>query len=78
MISKNLNSFLVIFIIISTNIYCGEMPASKAVGIFISAGVGPRLPIGNFATSTDLGYGLLLETSYTDTDYLPFFIFMSQ
>jgi len=55
--------------------FCGEMPASKAVGIFISAGVGPRLPVGNFANSTDLGFGLSLETSYTDSDFLPFFIF---
>ena len=55
--------------------FCGENPASKAVGIFISAGVGPRLPIGQFANSTDLGYGLNVEGSYTDTDFLPFFIF---
>ncbi|MGB5289116.1 MAG: hypothetical protein WBN42_11560, partial [Ignavibacteriaceae bacterium] len=25
--------------------------------------------------STDLGYGFSIETSYTDTDFLPFFIF---
>lgn len=68
-------SFLVLFLISSDKIISGELPASKAVGIFVSAGVGPRLPVGNFATSTDLGYGLLLETSYTDTDFLPFFIF---
>jgi hypothetical protein len=75
MIIKIVKSFLIFFLITSANIFGGEMPVSKAVGIFISAGVGPRLPVGNFATSTDLGYGLLLETSYTDTDYLPFFIF---
>lgn len=53
----------------------GELPSSKAVGVFLSAGVGPRLPIGQFANSTDIGYGLNVETSYTDSDYLPFFIF---
>ena len=53
----------------------GETPASKAVGIFISAGVGPRLPVGQFSNSTDLGYGLNIEASYTDSDHLPFFVF---
>jgi hypothetical protein len=75
MINRIVKSILLIFLLTSVYIYGGESPASKAVGIFLSAGVGPRLPVGNFATSTDLGYGLLLETSYTDTDYLPFFIF---
>lgn len=73
---KNLIKYpLVLILIISGNVFCGEIPASKAVGIFISAGVGPRLPIGQFASSTDLGYGFNIETSYTDSDYLPFFIF---
>ena len=73
---KNLIKYpLVLILIISGNVFSGEIPASKAVGIFISAGVGPRLPIGQFASSTDLGYGFNIETSYTDSDYLPFFIF---
>ena len=62
-------------LIVPIHAFCGEMPASRAVGIFISAGVGPRLPIGQFASSTDLGYGFNVEGSYTDSDYLPFFIF---
>ena len=55
--------------------YAAELPESKAVGVFLSAGVGPRLPVGQFAGSTDLGYGFNIEASYTDSDYLPFFIF---
>lgn len=53
----------------------GEPPASKAVGVFVAAGVGAKLPLGNFSNSTDLGYGLNVEASYTDSDHLPFFIF---
>ena len=75
MIKKILKYFLLVMLIIPEIAFCGENPASKAVGIFISAGVGPRLPIGQFANSTDLGYGLNVEGSYTDTDFLPFFIF---
>ena len=55
--------------------FASEPPASKAVGVFLAAGVGARLPIGDFANSTDLGYGINVEASYTDSDYLPFFIF---
>jgi len=55
--------------------FAGEPPVSKAVGVFLAAGVGPRLPVGQFANSTDLGYGLAVDISYTDSDHLPFFIF---
>jgi hypothetical protein len=67
--------FFVFIILISTLLYAEKPPASKATGIFLAAGVGPRLPVGSFATSTDLGYGLNLEISYTDSDNLPFFVF---
>src|SRR5690606_13321161 len=50
-------------------------PAEKARGIFLAVGVGPRLPVSYFANSTDLGYGFNLEISYTDNEYLPFFLF---
>lgn len=75
MFRKLLKYSTLFILIVPINAFCGEMPASRAVGIFLSAGVGPRLPIGQFASSTDLGYGFSIETSYTDTDFLPFFIF---
>lgn len=49
--------------------------ADKARGFFVSFGVGPRLPIGGFSNSTDLGYGFNLEISYTDNEFVPFFLF---
>jgi hypothetical protein len=47
----------------------------KAEGVFLAIGVGPRLPIGSFANSSDLGYGFNFEISYTNTDYLPLFLY---
>jgi hypothetical protein len=47
----------------------------KAEGVFLAIGVGPRLPVGVFANSSDLGYGFNLELSYTNTDYIPLFLF---
>lgn len=47
----------------------------KAEGVFLAIGVGPRLPVGIFANSSDLGYGFNLELSYSNTDYIPLFLF---
>src|SRR5665647_453979 len=47
----------------------------KAEGVFLAIGVGPRLPVGVFANSSDLGYGFNFELSYTNTDYIPLFLF---
>ncbi len=67
---------ILIFLLMFPSVLIAEkLPASKAEGVFIAVGVGPRLPIGSFSTSTDLGYGFNLELSYTDSDYLPFFVF---
>ncbi len=75
MIIKLVKCFLLLILILQGNAFAGEPPASKAVGVFLAAGVGARLPIGDFSNSTDLGYGLNVEASYTDSDHLPFFVF---
>ena len=55
--------------------FAQQAPVDKARGVFISFGVGPRLPINSFANSTDLGYGFDVEISYTDNEFLPIFLF---
>ena len=75
MIIKLVKYFLFLVLILQVNTFAGEPPASKAVGVFLAAGVGARLPVGDFSNSTDLGYGLNVEASYTDSDHLPFFVF---
>jgi hypothetical protein len=67
--------FLLLFLLAFSISYAGEPPAEKARGLFIAFGVGPRLPINYFSNSTDLGYGFNIEISYTDNEYLPFFLF---
>ena len=52
-----------------------DPPVEKARGIFLAFGVGPRLPLAQLSNSTDLGYGFNVEVSYTDNEFLPFFIF---
>ncbi len=75
MIRSFFNYIFLLFIIIQQVASAGEPPASKAVGVFLAAGVGPRFPVSQFANSTSLGYGLIADFSYTDSDKLPFFIF---
>lgn len=75
MIRKFNRYIFLLLIIFQQAAFSGEPPASKAVGVFLAAGVGPRFPVGQFANSTDLGYGLMVDVSYTDSDNLPFFIF---
>ncbi|MGD8305632.1 MAG: hypothetical protein PVF17_03175 [Ignavibacteria bacterium] len=67
--------FLILILLLTTSSFAFDPPVSKARGIFLAFGVGPRLPVSNFANTTDLGYGLNIEVSYTDNDYLPVFLF---
>ncbi len=71
---KKILFILILFSFVSTS-FADNPPAEKARGVFISFGVGPRLPINYFANSSDLGYGFNVEFSYTDNEYLPFFLF---
>jgi hypothetical protein len=67
---------LLIFLLSLPGILKSQTPnESKARGVFLSFGVGPRLPLGFFANSSDIGYGFNIEFSYTDNNYLPIFIF---
>jgi len=59
----------------STMTTAEKPPSSKATGFFVAFGVGPRMPIGDFSSTTDIGYGVNVEFSYTDTDFLPVFLF---
>jgi hypothetical protein len=68
-------SILLLVISFTILVYADKPPVDKARGFFFSIGVGPRLPVSSFSSQTDLGYGFNLEVSYTDNEYLPFFIF---
>jgi hypothetical protein len=65
----------IVLLLFSSVLLASDPPADKARGVFVAFGVGPRIPLGAFANTTDLGYGFNLELSYTDNEYLPFFLF---
>jgi hypothetical protein len=66
---------LVILSLYSLSVYGQQPPIDKARGVFLAFGVGPRLPVGDFSNSTDVGSGFDVDVSYTDNQYIPFFIF---
>lgn len=68
---------LILFIILlgTVAVYAQRGPVDKARGFFVAVAVGPRFPLNSFANSTDLGYGLNVEFSYTDDEYLPLFLY---
>ena len=66
-----------VIILFTVNSFAIDPPVSKARGVFLAFGVGPRLPISDLSNSTDLGYGFNIEISYTDNEYLPFFLFVN-
>ncbi len=70
-------SLLIFVIVFAVNSFAIDPPASRAQGVFLAFGVGPRLPLGDFSNSTDIGYGFNIELSYTDNEFLPVFLFAS-
>lgn len=70
-------NFILIVLFTSTSAFAEKPPSGKATGFFLGFGVGPRVPVGDFAKSTDIGYGIKVEFSYTDNEVLPFFLFGS-
>lgn len=44
-------------------------------GLFMSVGVGPRIPLGEFAGSHNVGVGFNAALSYTDNKLLPLFFY---
>ena len=66
---------LLFFLLIPSLSWAQTPQEDKAEGVFLAIGVGSRLPVGSFANSSDLGYGFNFELSYTNTDYIPLFIF---
>ena len=51
------------------------LPICQAKGLFMSVGVGPRFPVGDFSQHSSLGEGINLGFSYTDNILIPVFFY---
>ena len=70
-----MKKLLIMSLLVMATAFAQKVPIDEARGVFISFGVGPRLPINSFANSTSIGYGLDMEVSYTDNEFLPLFLY---
>jgi hypothetical protein len=72
---RSIKYLLITLLFFSTIAIAEKPPSNKATGLFVAFGVGPRMPLGDFSKTTDIGYGLNVEFSYTDNEFLPVFLF---
>lgn len=72
---RSIKYLLISFLLLANISFAEKPPSSKATGFFVAFGVGPRMPIGDFSNTTDIGYGVNVEFSYTDNEFLPVFLF---
>ncbi|MBZ0199664.1 MAG: hypothetical protein K8H86_07345 [Ignavibacteriaceae bacterium] len=70
-----IKKLVLIFLLSVQYLLAGGLSESRARGLFFAFGVGPRLPMSAFAKSSDMGYGIDFELSYTDNEFLPVFLF---
>ncbi len=66
--------YFLIFLFFSSSLYA-QIRFGEAKGLFMSLGVGPRFPIGDFADNQNIGVGVEATFSYTDNEFLPIFIY---
>ena len=66
---------LIVFLILSTNISGQLLRFGEARGLFFTIGTGPKVPIGTFSDTRNLGIGFDIALSYTDNEFLPVFIY---
>lgn len=66
---------LIVFISVSNYVEAQEYFYKRAMGLFMSFGVGPRFPIGVSSDEQNLGAGVDVSFSYADNESVPFFVY---
>jgi len=65
----------IVTIILLMNVFVAAQgfELGEARGLFVSVGVGPKLPVGEFSATNDLGIGFDFTATYTDNQFFPVF-----
>jgi hypothetical protein len=71
MIKKYLSVFFLLLLIVPAQ----SMKFGEVKGLFLSIGVGPRIPLGDFAETHNLAAGFSAAISYTDNQLVPLFFY---
>ncbi len=65
----------IILVLLNCGISAQFLKLGEARGLFMSIGVGPKVPIGTFSDTRNLGIGFDVALSYTDNEYIPVFVY---
>ncbi len=60
-------------LLLNSLLFAQGFELGEARGLFVSLGVGPKIPVGDFSATNDLGIGFDFTASYTDNKFLPVF-----
>lgn len=63
------------FILFVVAVSAQTLEFGQVKGLFMSVGVGPRIPLGEFAGTNNVGVGFNAALSYTDNKLLPLFFY---
>jgi hypothetical protein len=65
---------IIIILLINGLIAAQGFKLGDARGLFLSVGIGPKLPVGEFSATNDLGIGFDITAAYTDNKFMPGFV----
>ena len=70
-----MKKLIIIFILFSSASMAQVIKVGDARGLFMSVGVGPKIPIGDFSTNQTVGSGFDVTFSYTGNRIVPLFLY---
>ena len=74
---KNYKIFILLILLINLNSYGQLTDPGNAQGVFLTVGVGPRFPIGEFGNQQSIGAGFDAMISFTDHELAPVFFYLN-
>lgn len=70
-----IKKYLFLLLLFTLLVPAQSLKFGQVKGLFFSVGVGPRIPIGDFAETHNLGAGFSGSFSYTDNQLIPLFFY---
>ncbi len=70
-----IKKYLLLFLLLGIILPAQGLRFGEVKGLFFSVGVGPRIPIGDFAETHNMGAGFTTAFSYTDNIIIPLFLY---
>ena len=66
---------ILVMVLLLTSSLFAQLKFGEAKGLFMSVGVGPRFPVGDFEDERGIGAGVDVTFSYSDNELIPVFLY---